>query len=190
MDYRIRMDCAAAVSSILMADPVRRRLLKLVSELDLPDCWIGAGFVRNAVWDFLHQRAASPLAGDVDVIWFNDADIEPDRDRRIEEFLLSKNPTIQWSVKNQARMHGRNGDDPYKSASDAMRYWPETATAVAARYEASNACKVSAPLGFDDLFDLVLRPTARFADEKFRIFEDRLRSKEWLAQWPLLRTAV
>lgn len=31
-------------------------------------------------------------------------------------------------VKNQARMHLRNGDRPYQSATDAMRYWPETAT--------------------------------------------------------------
>ncbi|WRQ77412.1 nucleotidyltransferase family protein [Pseudomonas saxonica] len=32
----------------------------MVRSLNLPDCWIGAGFLRNAVWDYLHGRSPSP----------------------------------------------------------------------------------------------------------------------------------
>lgn len=121
------------VDAILRADPLRWWLLELVSHLDLPDCWIAAGFIRNAVWDALHGRSPQPPLSDVDVIWFDPDRIEESHDRKIEKVLRAAAPSIDWSVKNQARMHSRNSDSPYRSATDAMRYWPETATAVAAR---------------------------------------------------------
>jgi hypothetical protein len=98
-------------------------------------------------------------------------------------------PSIGWSVKNQAWMHSRNGDAPYTSATDAMRYWPDTATAVAVRRNGPDACEVAAPFGLDDLLNLILRPTPRFLGEKRGIYEDRLRTKGWTASWPLLREA-
>lgn len=84
-------------------------------------------------------------------------------------------------------MHGRNGDEPYVSATDAMRCWPETATAVAVRPTDSDDCEVAAPLGLGDLMQLILRPTRRFADEKRHIYDKRVRSKEWAKTWPFLR---
>ena len=62
-------DTHQKVDAILRADPIRWRLLEVVSQLDLPDCWIAAGFIRNAVWDALHGRNPRPPLGDVDVIW-------------------------------------------------------------------------------------------------------------------------
>ncbi|WP_209421674.1 nucleotidyltransferase family protein [Acetobacter orleanensis] len=167
---------------------MRWRLLGIVNRLDLPDCWIGAGFVRNLVWDHLHGRASSPLTGDVDVIWYDPLCMTPSEDRKLEATLRTAEPDIVWSVKNQARMHERNGDDPYLSATDAMRFWPETATAIAARRSNGDECEVAAPLGFDDLMALVLRPTPRFADDKRREYESRLLSKGWIHTWPLLQT--
>ncbi|WP_164115783.1 nucleotidyltransferase family protein [Sphingorhabdus sp. Alg239-R122] len=180
-------DAATQVIAILRADPRRWQLLGVVSELGLPDCWIGAGFVRNAVWDHLHQRTISPIRGDIDVIWYDPGQTDPTEDRRHEAALLSVEPTIAWSVKNQARMHDRNADLPYTSATDAMRYWPETATAVAARHLGDDSCEVAAPIGLKDLFGLILRPTPRFADEKHDIYVERLKTKGWLNNWPLLR---
>ena len=81
-------------------------------------------------------------------------------------------------------MHLRNGDRPYTSATDAMRHWPETATAVAVRLGADDRIEVAAPFGLDDLFDLIVRPTARFQGEKRQAYLDRLRAKNWLATWP------
>ena len=173
--------------SILRADRRRWHLLGLVDSLGLPDCWIGAGFIRNAVWDHLHQHSFSPINGDVDVIWFDSEQTDPEEDRRHEAALLSLEPRIAWSVKNQARMHARNRDTPYASATDAMRYWPETATAVAARRIGFDSCEVAAPIGLTDLFGLMLRPTPRFADEKHGIYVKRLQSKGWLDSWPMLR---
>ncbi|WP_156841779.1 nucleotidyltransferase family protein [Novosphingobium aquimarinum] len=180
---------ASRIIAILRSDPARWRLLEIVRELELPDSWIAAGFVRNAVWDHLHGRAPAPIDGDVDVIWFDAGSTDAALDRELERRLHTVAPGIDWSVKNQARMHVRNGDQPYTSASDAMRHWPETATAVAAKLEATGECRIASPLGLDDLFDLRLRPTARFAREKHAIFAERVQSKAWLSKWPLLGCA-
>jgi hypothetical protein len=40
-----------ALKTLLCADEFRMRLLHAVESLRLPDCWIGAGFIRAAVWD-------------------------------------------------------------------------------------------------------------------------------------------
>jgi len=173
----------------MRADPLRWHLLAVVRALDLPDCWIGAGFVRNAIWDNLHKRSPSPLTGDVDVIWYNVSRTDPDEDRDLEAVLQALEPSIAWSVKNQARMHTRNGDAPYASAVDAMRCWPETATAVAARRCGADGCEIAAPLGLEDLTNLILRPTPRFTGAKRSVYEERLQDKGWLAAWPMLRTA-
>lgn len=177
----------AEIISILRADRRRWHLLGAVAALDLPDCWIGAGFIRNAVWDHLHGHPPSPPQGDVDVIWYDSERTDPALDRLCEDRLTQIEPSVVWSVKNQARMHIRNADPPYASAVDAMRHWPETATAVAARRHGDALCEIAAPLGFNDLFGLVLRPTANFVDRKRGIYDERLRSKKWIERWPLLR---
>lgn len=183
------MDASFQLCAVLRADPLRWSLLKVVQDLDLPDSWIGAGFVRNAVWDHLHQRAPSPPAGDVDVIWYDPRRADPAEDLRHEAALRAAEPSIAWSVKNQARMHGRNGDAPYASAVEAMQYWPETATAVAARRRGNDRCEIAAPFGLEDLLSLVLRPTPGFLGEKRRVYEERLRTKGGAASWPRLQEA-
>jgi len=183
------MNNASRIQAIISGDRTRWRLLDVVRCMRMPDCWIGAGFVRNAVWDHLHGRAMSPLSGDVDVIWFDPTQADPLKDRQIEAALRAVDPSVEWSVKNQARMHVRNGDAPYASATDAMRYWSETATAVAVRRSDQDRCEIAAPLGLDDLFDLILRPAPRFVGDKRQIFNNRIRVKGWLETWPLLRSA-
>lgn len=181
------MQHAAPLQAILANDPQRCAVLGQVRSLELPDCWVGAGFIRNAVWDHLHDRPPSRHSGDVDVIWFCPERARLGDDQEIEAALRALDPMVDWSVKNQARMHLRNGDAPYTSAIEAIGSWPETATAVSARLTADGSCEIAAPFGLGDLFDLVLRPTARFAGEKRPMYLDRIQSKRWLAIWPRLR---
>ncbi|WP_312467639.1 nucleotidyltransferase family protein, partial [Stutzerimonas nitrititolerans] len=47
------------VQDVIKDDPVRLRILRFVSALGLPDCWVAAGFVRSAVWDRQHGRKRS-----------------------------------------------------------------------------------------------------------------------------------
>jgi hypothetical protein len=184
------MDRLAELRALIASDERRMRVLHAVRDLGLPDCWVAAGFVRNRVWDHLHRRATSPLPQDIDVIWFAPDACAARRDAGLEAALRKRDDTLAWSVKNQARMHVRNGDAPYRSALDAMRFWPETATAVGVRLGPRGDIDVAAPFGLDDLFGLVVRPTRRFVAEKHGVYLERVRAKHWARHWPGLRIDI
>jgi uncharacterized protein len=176
-----------AMAAIIGRDAERMRLLSLVRGLGLPDCWIAAGFLRNAVWDALHGRSPRQFYDDVDVIWFDPGSVSAERDAKLESDLARQDGVVRWSVKNQARMHRRNGDAPYASAASAMCHWVETTAAVAVQIDEEGALRFSTPLGTDDLFDMVVRAGPRFRDDKHDIFLARVAEKRWFEHWPLLR---
>lgn len=122
------MDYQASIIELIYADTQRMRALSAVRELQLPDGLIAAGFVRNKIWDFVFATD-TPLA-DTDVIYFCQHDVSEARDKLLERRLGELLPGVCWSVKNQARMHVRNGDRPYISSADAMSFWPEKQTAL------------------------------------------------------------
>jgi uncharacterized protein len=174
---------AATLVGLIRADTRRWQILRMVESLELPDCWIGAGFVRAAVWDHLHQRQAT-LSGDVDVVWFDLERADAKADHALEARLRALDP-LPWSVTNQARMHVRNTDRPYRSMQDALAFWPDTATAVAVRAR-GDVIDIAAPHGLDDLFNLVVRPTPAFESDKLPHFHARIVAKRWLERWPKL----
>lgn len=178
------MKTQAEIVDFITHQPRMMALLDVVEALSLPDCWIGAGFVRNAVWDRLHGHDID-VAGDVDVAWFDAANAVPARDAAIEMELRAAHPQVRWDVKNQARMHARNGDAPYRNTQAAITCWPETATAIAARKHAGRL-ELIAPHGIDDLINLIVRPTPAFL-HKADIVARRAREKGWRARWPRLR---
>jgi hypothetical protein len=59
--------------------------------------------------------------------------------------------------------------------------------AVAARRAHEDRCEILAPHGLEDLLSLVLGPAGAFADRKRTIFDDRLRKKGWLTEFPKLQ---
>ena len=160
--------------------------LSAVAQLNLPDCWIGAGFVRDAVWDALHGRTPDcARLNDVDIVFLDTADASAERDRMLEARLADLIPDRPWSVKNQARMHTRNGEPPYRDTADAISRWPETATAIAARWRNSRV-EILAPHGVDDLVSLIVRPTPAFHSRRAEVLQ-RIGSKNWRTRWPRLR---
>ena len=98
---------------------------------------------------------------------------------RLQEIL----PRTPWSVKNQARMHLANGDQPYCDTFDAMRHWLETPTCVAVRLHGSDTLELAAPYGIDDLLDMVLRPTPA-GRRRNQSYGERIFNKNWLNKWP------
>jgi hypothetical protein len=185
---------AAGVAAFVERTPALRGPLAAVTALELPDAWIGAGFLRGAVWDALHGLpfGANP-PDDVDVVWFDPARASPAVDAALEARLRAVLPGVPWSVRNQARMASRNGDPPYAGTLDAMAHWPDTATAVAARLGPSSpagaAVEVAAPFGVEDLLAGVVRPTPAFAADpaKRALLARRIAEKGWLRRWPGLR---
>ncbi len=158
--------------------------LRQVEALGLPDCWIGAGFIRNAVWDTLHGRLWQEPQSDIDVIYFDVVATVPSFAGRYEAFLKKNRPALLWSVKNQAIMHLKNGDASYCDTADALRFWPERCTAIAVRL-CQGRLDLLAPFGIDDLLALRVRPTPKFA-QRLPLYQQRLKAKNWAARWPRL----
>ena len=178
---------ASDICQFFAASSWHRTVLEMVRALDLPDCWIGAGFVWNAVWDHLHGVAPMMPSGDIDIIWFDAVRAAKSFDEAVTTALRAQRSDLPWSVTNQARMHLRNGDRPYRSAFDAMCHWPETATAIALRLHDDDALELAAPFGVDDLLAMVLRPTPHFRAHRLEAYRERQRAKNWHTRWPRLR---
>lgn len=158
--------------------------------LGLPDCWIGAGFVRTPVWDRLHGYDRPTPLDDIDVVYFDPACLDPEAEQAQEARLRKALPDLPWSLRNQARMHLRNGDPPYRSTGDALRHWLETPTAVALRLAADGRPELLSPFGLDDLLNLVIRPTPHARAKRMAAFRERLAAKDWLATWPKVRVVL
>src|SRR5918994_1471568 len=173
------------IERLLKAHAASHALLLHVESPGLPDAWIGAGFIRNSVWDVLHGRTIDlARLADVDVLFFDSKGTSKEREAEIESRLRALAPSIPWSVKNQARMHLRNGDAPYGNTLDAVTHWAETPTAIAAR-TVEGRVEVMAPYGIDDLLNLIVRPTPVFG-HKMDIYRERVMGKDWPARWPKL----
>jgi len=179
-------DLGARLRRIMMSDAWSMETLKIVRELALPDWAIGAGFVRSLVWDQLAGNTSRTPLPDIDVLYFDANDPAPGPERDLEALLREIRDGLPWSVHNQARMHLRNGDAPYRDTDDAIAHWLETPTALAVRLEADDGLTVLAPLGLDDLFGLTVSPTdagVRNIDQ----YRARIKSKGWADRWPGLQ---
>ncbi len=157
-------------------------ILKIIRDLNLNDCWIGAGFVRNKIWDEEHKITRTKL-NDIDVIYFDSVHNIKEFDIAIENKLKKNYPKLNWSVKNQARMHVRNNHQEYANCKEAISFWPETATAIAVRLNKNNKIEYIAPYGLNDLFNLIVKPTPKF---NLTTYKNRLAKKQWKEKWSKL----
>jgi hypothetical protein len=71
----------ADIAELIHADSWMMDVLRAAETLDLPDWWIGAGFLRNKVWDAIENKVSQP-SRDVDLVYFNPADVAPETDGR------------------------------------------------------------------------------------------------------------
>jgi hypothetical protein len=173
------------IDHIIAQDPVGMEQLRAVRTLDLPDWCIAAGFVRNRVWDHLHGIVPPRPPVDIDVLYFDTADVSKACEEAYEK-RLNRLLDAPWQVRNQARMHVWKNLPPHRSTADAMTYWLETVTAVGVRLETDDSLTVVAPLGTDDLLGLRCRPTA-FGRTRRDEYEARIASKRWRELWPKVR---
>ena len=170
------------IIALLRNDLTRWRAFGYVEKLGLPNGCIAAGFIRNLVWDYLHGKKSDCKAHDLDVLYYEPNKVAGSHDQAIEDELKIAHPDFKWSVKNQARMHTQNNDEPYTSIEAAMLSWPETATAIAAHREGEQ-CVITAPFGLNDLITMTLRPTSK-RPNKMEAFNKRCEEKRWMSRWP------
>ena len=165
---------------IILSDEWMMAILKKHTELNLPDSWIGAGFVRNKVWDLLHHYKERTPLNDIDIIYFDKSDNVNSKEQ--ENKFGAYFPELKFSFKNQAIMHKKHGHACYQNSEDSISHWVETATAVAIRWNGKEL-EYLAPYGLKDLFSLALNPTDL---SKTEVSKQRVEEKRWLELWPRL----
>jgi hypothetical protein len=168
------------VAGILWASAPHVRALATVRAVAPAGSAIGAGFIRNLVWD--RMAGLPPLFGasDVDVVFHDPDGPTSERDAGIER-RLGAAFALPWQVRNQARMHLGRVERPFHSLEDAVAHWPETATAVAARLDEDGVIEILAPHGLDDLLGFVVRPVPG----REEACGARWARKRWGERWPL-----
>jgi uncharacterized protein len=166
------------------------RALTAARAVDPPDWAIGAGALRDFVWDRLHGREPS-APKDVDLAFFDPADLSPEREEAVRDGLSASAPELNWDARNQAAVHlwyrERFGVEvePLRSTADGIATWPEPASAVAVRLDDDDQIDVIAPHGLDDLFGLVWRRNPRrVTPEEYR---RRTEAKDIRRRWPRVR---
>lgn len=185
------------ITKLISEDEWMMKILRTVKTLNLLDWWIGAGFVRSKVWDYLHGYSIRTPIPDIDVIYLNSFDFSKDEklnestktETQYEKVLKKINPNINWSVTNQARMHLYHQDFPYKTSEDALSHWVETATCIGVKLDELDNVILAAPKGIDDLVNLVLRPT-KLSEKDIKTFYKRIEGKNWLKKWPKLKIVI
>lgn len=173
------------------ATPWLLAALRAVRDLQLPGGAIGAGAVRNLVWDHLHGFAAPSALPDVDAVYCDPADLSPEAEARWQAALGTACPALPWEVTNQASVHrwlappGGPAVAPFTSVEDGVASWPETATCVALRLRGDGTLQVIAPHGLGDLFAMVVRHNGlRASAETYRA---RVGEKRFGERWPRVR---
>lgn len=182
------LELEVKLRSILLADAWFVEVLHAVLDSDLPDWAVGAGVIRNLVWDHLHGFSTPTPVPDVDVAFFDPTDVRRERDEAIEAELRTRLPKVPCQVTNQAGVHlwyeAKFGHaiPPIRSLEDAISRWPETATSVAVRLLSDDRLLVFAPCGLEDLFNLVLRRNPKQVGEEY--FRYRASTKAIASTWP------
>lgn len=178
------------ICNLIREDKEMMGVLKEARTLHLPDWMIGAGFIRNKIWDCLHGYPKKTNSNsDIDLIYFNIDDVDEGKDRALSNELTRK--TVQkWEVINQAYTHPwHNREEKYKNTEEALAEWVETPTCIAVRLEDNDMLTLFAPHGIDDLVNLIVRPSPAFKNN-LDTFWRRVKSKGWEEKWPKLKVVI
>jgi uncharacterized protein len=178
---------AARLTGLLLRDDWFARALSAVAVSGLPDAWIGAGAIRDVVWGQLYGEFSPDSVRDVDVAYFDAADLSAERDLKAQK-TLAMMADLPWEATNQAGVHtwyhhyfGGPPVEPFSCVHDAIATWPETATCVGVR-RGPDAVEVCAPHGLADLLGGVWRVNpVRVTPE---ISRARLARQRVQARWP------
>jgi uncharacterized protein len=178
------------VDTALM-NPINRVLLQRLHALALPDCWLVAGCLFQAVWN--RQQGRAPAAGvkDYDIFYFDAADTSFEAEDQVIQRVgvALADLDIAFDVKNQARVHlwyQQRFGWPYPqlaSARDGIARFLIAGTCIGVSPISADRGELFAPFGLDDCFNGHLRPNPLIADpvEAFRA-----KAASYRARWPHL----
>lgn len=163
-------------------------VLREGEKLNLPDWMIGAGLLRNKVWDKLHNiKRKVADTSDIDLVYFDAINTE-EFDKKLSNKMKGV-LGLNWEIVNQSYTHKwHDRKFPYKNTREALSEWVETPTCVAVTLRDGEP-RIIAPHGIGDLVNLIVRPSPSHK-ENLEVFHERVESKNWLKKWPKLKVVL
>lgn len=167
------------------------RALEAARDLGLRSWCIGAGAVRNLVWDHLHGFKAATKPEDIDVVFYDPSNLSQERERLLERKLALAEPEFAWEVVNQAAVHrwlkSQSAQEmpPFRSLAEGIASWPEVATCVGVTLTESGTIEVVAPHGLTDLFEMIIRWNRERVS--LAVYRARVAKKRFSAYWPMVK---
>lgn len=180
------------LGNILRADPDIMAVLNAMRTFDAPDLWLVSGAIFQTVWNVLdgYERGHGIL--DYDLLYFDPDTSEEAEDRWIKyaagHFAFTARPV---QLRNQARVHlwyPQKFGMPYpklQTTTDGVDQFLIQASVVAVSRPHRTAPDIHAPLGFDDIFDRVLRPNPLWKGPPRPQYMEK--AKRYMRDWPSLR---
>src|SRR3954454_5031748 len=162
--------CEAKLVELVERNSIVREVLRRAEALELPGWYLTAGCLFQTVWNVLDGHDPERGIKDYDLFYFDPSDLswgaENEVIRRCSHAFGGCGGEVEG--RNEARVHLWYEDKfgvqcaPFRSAEHAIDCFAASTCCVGLRTSGS-VVTVYAPYGFDDLFDLVLRPNALLA---------------------------
>jgi uncharacterized protein len=175
--------------SLLEQNPYLLELIQATEALGLSNCFVAGASIAQTHWNIAYGFSSSANIKDIDLIYFDPNDLSEETEQRHQQRIQKRfaHIPIAIDVRNEARVHlwyeqkFGYAIKAYGSSEEAIDTFPITAGCVGIRKEAGDY-KIYAPFGFDDLFNLVVRPN------KQQITKDIYEAKRlrWRPLWPNL----
>jgi len=175
------------LEAITRSSPIIQSILSRADEIALPHWRLCAGCIAQTVWNHITGRPPDHGIGDIDIIYYDAADLSAKSETAAEDRLrlLFGEVGPKLDVKNQARVHlwyetvfGKK-IEAFGSVEAAIACFPTTATAVGLALSGAEM-STDAPYGLTDLLGLVVRPNRRLVDQA--VYEAKVR--KWRRHWP------
>ncbi|WP_421950393.1 nucleotidyltransferase family protein [Pelagibacterium sp.] len=159
-------DQQAALKALVRANGGLTGVLQVLRATALPQALVGGGAVYQTVWNALTGRPTWYGVKDIDVIYFDDADLSYEAEdaviKRVGGLLLGAPVPVE--IRNQARVHlwfgAKFGFDvpPLKSSAEALTRYASRTHAVAVALDEHGDVEIDAPFGLEDLFAFRVTP--------------------------------
>ncbi|KAI8309078.1 hypothetical protein K4K61_002107 [Colletotrichum sp. SAR11_59] len=155
--------------------------------LNLPNWYLAAAAVSQAIWNHMGGLPATTGIHDYDLVYFDDADLSwAAEDAAIQRGrALFADIPAEVEIRNQARVHlwyeAKFGAPcpRHESVEAGIDSWIATSAMIGVRVEADGEWRVYAPRGLSDFFNMVVRPNPQIGvREKY---EEKAR--RWLGIW-------
>lgn len=178
------------LQSMVSRNDILVEVLRRAACLGLPGWYLAAGCVYQTVWNVVTGREPAEGIKDYDLVYFDGSDLSwaaEDVVIRAGAALFGDVPA-PVEIRNEARVHLWYEEKfgvrcvPYDSTEAAIDTFPGMACCVGIRVEDGGPCRVYAPYGLSDMFNLIVRPNPVQATRE--VYEAK--TARWRNRWPEL----